>query len=117
MLVKTKHVCPPIPTRELDWAAWIDGEEERGTWHGPTEEAAIEALKETYGIYRHDDFERNLSRAKLVRELLEALEEITEAYASLEDSDYGGRRDPNPSNSNATTIKARLAIAKAKGEA
>lgn len=44
--VRTEHVCPPIPTRSMDWAAWLDGEEERGTRHGATEAEAIEALKE-----------------------------------------------------------------------
>ncbi len=45
----THHVYPPIPTREFDWCAYRDGEEELGEYgYGPTEAAAIADLAENY---------------------------------------------------------------------
>jgi hypothetical protein len=45
----TNNVCPPIPHREFDWAAYRDGEEDRGQYgYGPTEQAAVADLLETY---------------------------------------------------------------------
>jgi len=44
--IRAENICPPIPTRELDWQAWLDGNEEMGTGTGPTREAAIEDLVE-----------------------------------------------------------------------
>lgn len=42
----THHVYPPIPTRQFDWTAFHDGEEESGHagW-GATEAEAIEDLR------------------------------------------------------------------------
>jgi hypothetical protein len=40
-------VFPPIPVRSFDWAAWIDGTEERGCYgRGATREAAVADLYE-----------------------------------------------------------------------
>ena len=45
--IRTSHVTPPIPIRDWDWAAWIDGQEEDGPiGFGITELAAIRDLKE-----------------------------------------------------------------------
>ena len=43
--IKTSFEHPPIPFRENDWCAWIEGEEEAGLrgW-GRSEEAAIRDL-------------------------------------------------------------------------
>jgi hypothetical protein len=62
--IRTECVCPPIPIRIWDWAAWIDGTMD-ADWdgerylsstpigHGATEAAAIldlmERLDERYG--------------------------------------------------------------------
>lgn len=47
--ILTEHVCPPIPRAcRMDWAAWIDGEEEFGCGHGDSEEEAIDHLKERW---------------------------------------------------------------------
>jgi hypothetical protein len=46
-LIVTDHVFPPIPVRQFDWCAWLDGQEEAGPrgW-GETEAQAIDALLE-----------------------------------------------------------------------
>lgn len=44
--IKVSPEFPPIPDRSCDWAAWIDGEEERTTCHGPTPSAALRQLAE-----------------------------------------------------------------------
>lgn len=45
----TNEICPPIPIRNFDWAAWYDGEEELGHYgYGKTEQEAITDLKESY---------------------------------------------------------------------
>jgi len=45
--IRTSHVNPPIPTRDMDWCAWIDGREESGMYgHGATEAAALHHLAE-----------------------------------------------------------------------
>lgn len=45
--LRTQYVGPPIPSRNFDWQAWRDGDEEQGPiGYGPTEEAAIARLKE-----------------------------------------------------------------------
>ena len=45
--VKTSHIYPPIPIRKFDWQAWVDGSDESGPYgFGPTEQEAIEDLKE-----------------------------------------------------------------------
>jgi len=46
-MVKTKHVFPPIPTRAMDWCAYLDGQEESGPYGwGETEADAIADLLE-----------------------------------------------------------------------
>jgi hypothetical protein len=45
----THHVYPPIPSRQFDWIAHYDGDDELGEYgHGPTEQAAIADLAMTY---------------------------------------------------------------------
>ncbi|CAB4130545.1 hypothetical protein UFOVP130_13 [uncultured Caudovirales phage] len=44
--IRTSFDYPPIPTRELDWSAWVDGREEWKTGRGPTEVHAVIALIE-----------------------------------------------------------------------
>jgi hypothetical protein len=47
MTVRTERICPPIPTRQYDWSAWVDGEEEQcSTAYGPTEAEALRNLAE-----------------------------------------------------------------------
>jgi hypothetical protein len=47
LAVKVEPVYPPIPTRNFDWMACIEGNEEDGPYgRGPTEDAAIEDLIE-----------------------------------------------------------------------
>ena len=47
LVIKTEHTNPPIPVRNMDWRAWIDGEEEEGVYgNGPTEEDAIQDLRD-----------------------------------------------------------------------
>jgi hypothetical protein len=47
MKIKTSFVYPPIGTRQFDWCAYEDGEEEAGNYGwGKTEAEAIEDLKE-----------------------------------------------------------------------
>jgi hypothetical protein len=50
--IRVEHDPPPIPTRECDWHAWVDGEEERGTFHGPDRYSVLlqiaDALAERY---------------------------------------------------------------------
>lgn len=43
--VRTENVYPPIPLRQFDWCAWLDGDEEAGPrgW-GRTEQEAIAEL-------------------------------------------------------------------------
>lgn len=45
MNIKTSFDCPPVPSTEFDWSAWIDGQEELGTGHGATEGAAVDDLR------------------------------------------------------------------------
>jgi hypothetical protein len=48
--VRASFVEPPIPTRDFDWQAWLDGYEEDGpVGTGPTEDAAIADLAEIIG--------------------------------------------------------------------
>jgi len=45
--IVTEHAYPPIPIRQFDWRAWIDGyEESHPTGWGSTETGAVEDLKE-----------------------------------------------------------------------
>lgn len=46
MVIKTACINPPVPSRQFDYAAWIDGREEWHTGYDPTPEAAIEDLRE-----------------------------------------------------------------------
>lgn len=49
--IVVEHVRPPVPSRQFDWAAWEDGEEERGVvGRGPTRQAAIDELLELLEI-------------------------------------------------------------------
>lgn len=57
-LIRTSHECPPIPTRDMDWLAWVDGEEEFGSGHGETEEEAIEDIK-----WKWDEFNAWMAEA------------------------------------------------------
>jgi hypothetical protein len=45
-LIKTSYVHPPIPIRDFDWCAYIDGYEENTDYHayGKTEKEAIKNL-------------------------------------------------------------------------
>lgn len=46
----TSYVCPPVPFRNADWAAWYEGTEESGeVGRGATEIEAIADLIDTYG--------------------------------------------------------------------
>lgn len=47
--IRTRNICPPIPLRQFDWCAWIDGEEERQEYgYGRTEAEAISDLVNNY---------------------------------------------------------------------
>lgn len=47
MTIKTKYDPPPIPTRNRDWSAWIEGWEEDGPYgYGRTEDEAKADLQE-----------------------------------------------------------------------
>lgn len=47
--IVTYNTFPPIPTRQFDWCAYFDGEEERGGYgYGPTEQEAILDLIENH---------------------------------------------------------------------
>ncbi len=43
--IVTHHVCPPIPVRDFDWRAYLDGYEPGDPMgEGPTEDAAVADL-------------------------------------------------------------------------
>jgi len=46
-MIRTTYICPPVPTRAFDWQA-TDDDYEPGDpiGYGPTEQAAIEDLKQ-----------------------------------------------------------------------
>jgi hypothetical protein len=44
--IRVEFEAPPIPVRDCDWHAWIDGDEEWGTFHAPTKYEALERLAE-----------------------------------------------------------------------
>ncbi len=45
--IKTQHVFPPIPNRNFDWSACLDGREESGPYgQGATEHIAVADLVE-----------------------------------------------------------------------
>jgi len=50
--IRTSYDPKPIPVRDFDWTAWLDGDEEVHNSHGATEEQAIEALHEYYVCIR-----------------------------------------------------------------
>jgi len=51
MKIKTKNICPPIPTRIFDWCAYWDGREESGQYGwGKTEADAIADLLLSYPL-------------------------------------------------------------------
>jgi hypothetical protein len=62
MKIVTQYSVKPIPVRDMDWAAWddetYDADCENGNWvggaigHGPTEQAAIDDLKEQLEMLR-----------------------------------------------------------------
>lgn len=63
-------VFPPIPTRRFDWCAYIDGEEEEGTYgYGESKQAALNELIEgelersDFSLHEqaHEDFLMHLS--------------------------------------------------------
>ncbi len=46
----TTHVYPPIPSRQFDWVAHYEGDDETGEYgYGETEAMAIADLAMTYG--------------------------------------------------------------------
>ncbi len=43
--IVTRYIYPPIPTREFDWCAFVEGDEELNQYgYGRTEEAAVTDL-------------------------------------------------------------------------
>jgi hypothetical protein len=42
--IKTDYVRPPIPTKQFDWVAWLDGHEELGSEYGPSRDIAVANL-------------------------------------------------------------------------
>jgi len=45
--IVTEKIIPPVPSRNFDWTAWIDGDEETGPWgYGDNEKDAIKDLME-----------------------------------------------------------------------
>lgn len=50
--IVTDFVYPPIPIRDKDWRAYIEGEEETGRYGwGKTEESAVLDFVEQYGYF------------------------------------------------------------------
>ena len=50
MKIVTEHINPPIPVRQFDWGAYLDGHEEDGMYGmGRTEEEAVKDLLENWG--------------------------------------------------------------------
>lgn len=46
--IATKNICPPIPIRQFDWVAFVEGDEEDNALHahGATELEAVRNLAE-----------------------------------------------------------------------
>lgn len=44
--IKTSYDYPPIPIRNMDWSAWVDGNEEGPIGRGTTEQDAMQDLIE-----------------------------------------------------------------------
>jgi hypothetical protein len=49
MTIRCENICPPIPVSSMDWAAWVDGDEEGPTGRGATHNAAMADLFEQLG--------------------------------------------------------------------
>lgn len=45
-MIRVEFEQPPIPDRRFDWHAWIEGDEEFGSFHAPTKYEALERLAE-----------------------------------------------------------------------
>jgi hypothetical protein len=45
-MIVTEHVCPPVPTAQWDWLAYVEGEEDGATGRGATECEALRDLCE-----------------------------------------------------------------------
>lgn len=54
--IRVEFACPPIPIRTCDWAAWLDGHEERGSGVGPTAQAAVDDLLESLSLTDASNF-------------------------------------------------------------
>ena len=45
LLISVDYIWPPIPTRQFDWSAVVDGHEDHGPYgYGPTKDAAVADL-------------------------------------------------------------------------
>jgi hypothetical protein len=56
--IKTVCVYPPIPTRDSDWCAFFDGEEEAGDYGWGRTEAEAEAIADFIENYADDHYAR-----------------------------------------------------------
>ena len=45
-MIVTEHICPPVPTAQWDWLAYVEGEEDGATGRGATECEALRDLCE-----------------------------------------------------------------------
>lgn len=90
MKIITEFVYPPIPSRNFDWVAYRDGDEEGPQGHGATEEAAIAEFMEALA-FRSRDTDQS-PRGQLARAIaafpalhrswsLEALESLRGSYS------------------------------------
>jgi len=46
MNIVTRFICPPVPTRNFDWIAYEDGNEEGTVAYGATEQEAVNELRD-----------------------------------------------------------------------
>jgi hypothetical protein len=46
MTILTSCIAPPVPSRNFDYTAWVDGREEWLQGYGPTAAAAIQDLQD-----------------------------------------------------------------------
>jgi hypothetical protein len=46
MNIVTRFICPPVPTRNFDWIAYEDGNEEGTVAYGATEQEAVNELQD-----------------------------------------------------------------------
>lgn len=49
-MIRVEFEAPPIPTRQFDWHAWVEGDEEWGTFHASTEMGALMLLCEALAL-------------------------------------------------------------------